>query len=107
MTTTKTEKNQTYKATLPDVPIPPGGFITENALALALSPREVADGLGMSYPDFGRLLCGDLPITTMLAKKLEKLLGAPAGVWLGLEADYRGVLYRLADLAARPRRKAG
>lgn len=34
-------------------------------------------------------LMGDMPVTPLVARKLEALFGAPAENWLRLEADYR------------------
>jgi HTH-type transcriptional regulator / antitoxin HigA len=70
--------------------VPPGETIQEfldyeDMAAAAL-------GLGLSDEDTDRLLSGDLPLTTMIAERLEAATGIRAEMWNRLESNYRAAL---------------
>ncbi len=67
-------------------PTHPGEMLREEFLRpLALSQRELATRLGVSYPRINELIHGKRGVTPDTALRLEQLLGMPAQFWLNLQ----------------------
>lgn len=67
----------------------PGEFLSEMYLApLGLSARALATKLGVSASSLTRVLNGESRITTEMALRLSKALGASAESWLRMQEAY-------------------
>ena len=71
------------------IAIPPGATINEQLVDKDMSYSEFAARMEMSQEQVGALIKGGIPLTVDLAKRLEKVLGAPSSFWLNLEFIYR------------------
>ncbi len=81
----------------PDIAIPPGETLAETLEAMGISQAELARRTGRPVQAISEIIQGKKEITPETALALECVLGVPAHVWIGLEADYRTVKARLAD----------
>lgn len=72
-----------------DLPIPPGRLIAETLAAKGVSQAELARRMQRPAPAINEIVHGRKEITAETAIQLERSLGVPAHVWLGLEAEYR------------------
>ncbi len=77
-----------------DLPIPPGEYLEEVIGDLGMSKDELAKRMNRPAPKLSAIFKGDKAITPDTALQLEKVVGVPAHVWTGLEADYRLALAR-------------
>ncbi|OPX23655.1 MAG: addiction module antidote protein, HigA family [Planctomycetales bacterium 4484_113] len=82
----------------PDVAIPPGELLRETVEALGMTQAELARRTGRPTQTINDIIQGRTEITPETALQLEKALGSPAYLWLGLEKDYRFNKARLAEL---------
>lgn len=82
----------------PDLAVPPGDFLAETLEAMGVSQTELAARTGRPVQAINEIIKGKKEITPETALELERVLGAPAHVWLNLERDYRLNRARLADL---------
>ena len=75
---------------MPDNPwvSPPGDTLLDLLEERGIPAKEAAQQLGISLPDLGRLLQGDLPITPELAQALAGL-GSTPEFWSQREVNYR------------------
>ncbi|MBI4590534.1 MAG: HigA family addiction module antidote protein [Candidatus Rokubacteria bacterium] len=80
-----------------DLPIPPGELLAETLDAMNLSQAELARRMGRPVQAINEIVRGSKEITPETAIQLERVLGVPAHVWLGLEAEYRHTKARLDD----------
>lgn len=77
-----------------DLPIPPGEYLEEVIEELGMSKDELAKRLNRPAPKLSAIFKGNKAITPDTALQLEKVVGVPAHVWAGLEAEYRLALTR-------------
>lgn len=80
-----------------DLPIPPGELVAETLEALDLSQAELARRMGRPVQAINEIVHGAKEITAETAIQLERVLGVPAHIWLGLEAEYQHTKARLDD----------
>ena len=96
-------KTQLYS----DLPIPPGETLAEELAARGLSQAAVARRMGRPLQTANMIVTGKKRITAETVLDLDRVLGIPAHIWLGLQAEYdetRGRLARqTAPAVARPR----
>ena len=90
-----------------DLPIPPGETLAEELAARGLSQAALARRMGRPLQTVNMIATGKKRITAETALDLERVLGVPAHVWLGLQAEYDETRARLArrnaPRVARPR----
>jgi HTH-type transcriptional regulator/antitoxin HigA len=98
---------------LSDLAIPPGETLLELLEFIGLSQAELARRMGRPPQVISEIIHGKKGITAETALQLEDVLGTPAYVWLGLEADYQLTLARTLrkhrspeSASAKARRKA-
>ena len=77
-----------------DLPIPPGEYLEEVIEEMGMSKDELAKRMNRPAPKLSAIFKGDKAITPDTALQLEKVVGVPAHVWTGLEAEYRLALAR-------------
>src|SRR6266446_4874823 len=80
-----------------DLPIPPGELLTETLEALDLSQAELARRMDRPVQAINEIARGTKEITPETAIQLERVLGVPAHIWLGLETEYQHTKARLDD----------
>src|SRR5437867_9035659 len=80
-----------------DLPIPPGELLTEHLEALDLSQAELARRMDRPVQAINEIARGTKEITPETAIQLERVLGVPAHIWLGLETEYQHTKARLED----------
>lgn len=74
----------------PDVAIPPGEYLAEEAEARGLSQKELARRMGRPVNAINEIINGKKAITAETALQLEAVLPEiPARFWLNLETDYQ------------------
>ncbi len=83
----------------PDYAISPGWVLAERLEANGISQAELARRCGRSPKLISEIIAGKAPVEAETALQFEKVLGVDAGIWLGLEADYR--LHQLRKAEAR------
>lgn len=81
----------------PDVAIPPGETVAETLEALGMTQAELARRAGRPVQVMNEIIQGKKEITPETALEFEQVLGVPAHIWLGLEADYRFIKARLRE----------
>ncbi|MFC1884507.1 HigA family addiction module antitoxin [Thermodesulfobacteriota bacterium] len=77
-----------------DLPVPPGEYLEEVIVDLGMSKDELAKRMNRPAPKLSAIFKGDKAITPDTALQLEKVVGVPAHIWTGLEAEYRLALAR-------------
>jgi HTH-type transcriptional regulator/antitoxin HigA len=77
-----------------DLAIPPGEYLEEVIEDLGMTKDELAKRMNRPAPKLSAIFKGDKAITPDTALQLEKVVGVPAHVWTGLEAEYRLALAR-------------
>jgi len=80
-----------------DLPIPPGEYLEEVLEELGMSKAELARRMGRPPTKISPIFKGEKAITPETAMQLEKVVGVPANIWLGLESEYRLALARQAE----------
>ena len=80
--------NATY-AYRPDYAVPPGRVLAERLDAHGISHAEFARRCGRSAKLISEIIAGKAPVEPKTALEFERVLGVDAGIWLGIEADYR------------------
>ena len=73
----------------PDYAAPPGWVLGERLEAQGISHAELARRCGRSSKLISEIIAGKAPLEPETALQLEKVLGVDAGIWLGIESDYR------------------
>jgi addiction module HigA family antidote len=73
----------------PDYAVPPGWILEERLEAHGVSHAEFARRCGRSAKLISEIIAGKASIEPETALQFEKVLGVDAGIWLGVEADYR------------------
>ena len=84
----------------PDYAVPPGWIIEERLATLDISHAELARRCGRSPKLISEIISGKAPIAPKTALQFEKVMGLDAGIWLGIEADYRLHRERRAEARA-------
>src|SRR4030095_9444433 len=82
---------------LSDLPIPPGELLTETLETLNLSQSELARRMDRPVQAINEIARGTKEITPETAIQLERVLGVPSHIWLGLETEYQHTKARLED----------
>jgi HTH-type transcriptional regulator/antitoxin HigA len=72
-----------------DLAVPPGMYLTEVAEEMGMSQAELARRMGRPVQAISEIANGIKSITPDTALQLEQVLGVPAQVWTGLEAEYQ------------------
>ncbi len=73
----------------PDYAVPPGWVLEERLKAQGISHAEFARRCGRPLNLISQIIAGKAPLEPETALQFEKVLGVDAGVWLGIESDYR------------------
>jgi HTH-type transcriptional regulator/antitoxin HigA len=79
------------------LPVPPGEYLSEVLSEKGLTQSELARRLGRPLQPVNEIVHGKKAITARTALQLERVLGVPAHIWTGLEAEYRIALARKSD----------
>lgn len=74
---------------MPDYAVPPGWVLGERLEVQGISHAEFARRCGRSPKLISEIIAGIAPIEPKTALQFEKALGMNAGIWLGIELDYR------------------
>jgi HTH-type transcriptional regulator/antitoxin HigA len=75
-----------------DLPIPPGKYLAEVIAELGMTKDELARRMNRPATKLSAIFAGDKAITPDTALQLEKVVGVPTHIWIGLEAEYRHTL---------------
>lgn len=78
-----------------DWAIPPGDFLADTLESLGMSQSELASRTNRPPQVINEIIRGKKMITADTAIELERVLGVPAHIWLGLENEYQLTLARL------------
>ena len=73
----------------PDYAVPPGWILEERLATHRISHAEFARRCGRSPKLISEIISGKAPIEPKTAIQFERVLGVDAGIWLGIESDYR------------------
>lgn len=73
----------------PDYAVPPGEILEEHLEVRQLSQAEFARRCGRSPKLISEIIAGKAPVEPLTALQFEKVLGMDAGIWMGIETDYR------------------
>jgi HTH-type transcriptional regulator/antitoxin HigA len=87
----------TERQPVSDLPVPPGEFLAETLGAVNLTQAELARRMGRPAQAVNEIVRGAKEITAETAIQLERVLGVPAHIWLGLETEYQHTRARLED----------
>ncbi len=82
----------------PDYAVPPGWILEERLQAHGISHAEFARRCGRSPKLISEIISGKAPLEPETALQFEKVLGVDAGIWLGIESDYK--LHRAREAEA-------
>lgn len=88
-----------------DLAIPPGEFLAEVIADIGMTKDDLARRMARPASKLSAIFGGDKAITPDTALQLEKVLGVPAHLWLGLESEYRLTLARQQSKAEEERLK--
>lgn len=83
----------------PDYAVSPGEVLEERLETRGLSQAEFARHCGRSPKLISEIIAGKAPVEPRTALQFERTLGMDAGIWLGIESDYRLHLERQAQKA--------
>ncbi len=89
-----------------DLAIPPGEYLGEVLSKLGMTKNELARRMNRPAPKLSAIFNGEKAITPYTALQLEKVIGVPAHIWVGLESEYRLTLARNQEAAELQRLKA-
>ena len=73
----------------PDYAVPPGWVLKERLDVHGISQAEFARRCGRSPKLISEIVSGKAPVDPETALQFERVLGVDAGIWLGIDADYR------------------
>lgn len=82
---------------LSDLPVPPGELLAETLETANLTQAELARRMNRPAQAINEIVRGTKEITAETAIQLERVLGVPAHIWLGLEAEYQHTKARRED----------
>lgn len=77
-----------------DLAIQPGEYLEEIIAEIGMTKTELAHRMNRPAPKLSAIFSGDKAITPDTALLLEKVVGVPAHIWTGLEAEYRLIMAR-------------
>jgi len=80
-----------------DLAVPPGEYLEEVIGELGMTKDELARRMGRPASKLSAIFNGTKAITPDTAMQLEKVVGVPANIWLGLESEYRLTLARKSE----------
>jgi HTH-type transcriptional regulator/antitoxin HigA len=80
-----------------DLAIPPGEYLAEVLDELGMSQADLARRMGRPAQAINEIIKGTKALTPETALQLEQVVGVPAHIWLGLEAEYRLVSAQQID----------
>lgn len=80
-----------------DLPVPPGKYLEEVLGEIGMTKDELARRMGRPATKMSSIFKGSKAITPETAMQMEKVVGVPANIWLGLESEYRLALARQAE----------
>jgi len=83
--------------------IPPGEYLEEVLGELGMAKSELARRMSRPATKLSAIFRGTKAITPDTALQLEKVVGVPAHIWTGLEAEYRLTLARQEEKQHRER----
>ena len=72
-----------------DLAIPPGEYLEEVIAELGMSKEELARRMSRPAARLSAIYKGEKAMTPETALQLEKVVGVPAHLWIGLESEYR------------------
>jgi HTH-type transcriptional regulator/antitoxin HigA len=81
-----------------DLAIPPGEYLEEVIAELGMTKEELARRMNRPAPKLSAIFTGNKAITPDTALQLEKVVGVPAHIWTGLEAEYRLIQARQREI---------
>ena len=87
----------TDKVVHSDLAIPPGEFLAEILESRRISQAELARRMGRPVQAINEIVKGEKAITPETAIQLEQVVGVPAHVWTGLEAECQLVRARAQE----------
>jgi HTH-type transcriptional regulator/antitoxin HigA len=87
----------TEKRVYSDLPIPPGEYLAEVLDAKGMAQAELARRIDRPIQAINEIIKGEKAITPATALQLEKALGVPAHIWVGLESRYQLIKARLEE----------
>ncbi len=82
-----------------DLAVPPGEYLSEVLDDLDMSQADLARRMGRPAQAINEIVKGTKALTPETALQLEHVVGVPAHIWLGLEAEYRLTLARQTESA--------
>lgn len=94
-----TIKNEIYS----DLPIPPGEYLEEVIAELGMSKDELAKRMNRPAAKLSAIFGGEKAITPETALQLERVVGVPAYIWTGLEAEYQLTLSTISFIHTHTR----
>lgn len=80
----------------PDYAVPPRWVLDERLDVQGMSHAEFAGRCGRSPKLISEIISGKAPLDPETALQFEKVLGVDAGIWLGIESEYK--LHRAAEV---------
>jgi len=87
----------TNQAIHSNLAIPPGEYLEEVLDDLGMTKNELARRMGRPASKLSPIFKGEKAITPDTALQLERVVGVPAHIWIGLESEYRLTLARQAE----------
>lgn len=102
----KNNDNTTSITFQSNLAIPPGEYLEEVLEDLGMSKDDLARRIERPASKLSPIFNGKKAITPDTALRLEKVVGVPAYIWTGLEAEYRLTLARLDEEKQKERLKA-
>lgn len=89
-----------------DLAVPPGDYLEEVLDELGMTKDELAKRMDRPAPKLSAIFKGEKAITPDTALRLERVVGVPAHIWVGLESEYRLALARAQEIEEQERLKA-
>jgi len=89
---------RTDNAVYSNLAIPPGEYLEEVLGELGMTKEELARRMDRPASKLSHIFKGRKAITADTALQLEKVIGVPAPIWTGLEAEYRLALARQEEI---------
>lgn len=85
--------------------IPPGEYLEEVIAELGMTKEDLARRMGRPATKLSPIFKGEKAITPETALQLERVVGVPAHIWTGLEAEYRLTLARNSEAEREQQQK--
>jgi len=82
----------TEQTMISDVAIPPGEFLSEILEEYGMTQKDLAERMARPPQKINEIIKGSKAITPETALQLEQVVGVPAHIWTGMEAEYRLIL---------------